>query len=480
MKYFERLSLWKKNNKLRLRIIFFVTFTLWFVFISGIFTWGYFTDKLVKKRLGSEILAVVKTTAVQIEKLDHHKLKTRSDEDTETYKKIVAVLKRVLEANPKIRYLYTARITVDGRMVFIVDPFETRDADGDGTIELTEKKAYIGQVYNEPPCKYQERISAMKGIPTASSEFIKDMWGEWMTAASPLRDKKGEVDAIIAADMSATDVVGYQRKTQRYIFVFSFVAAFIIGITVSFVVAYYVTKPILEMELAARRISEGNFSRELKHAGPAELGTLGKSFNNMRLRIFNERERISQKLHDSIIQIISAAVFQVEYLLKITKNCPAELSKLKMTLNSAIDETRKVILQLSPAKLIEKGLVPAMKYYALKTSEGSGIKYDFDTNLADNFSILREEEIIKIYLEALNNVKYNSGADNFLVVFQKNSDDKLILVVSDDGRGFDVGESLQKEGSFGLKNMLQRAKDNGWRLEIDSAKGGGSIIKLKI
>jgi len=483
-KLISRIKVAKQNTGFRLRLFITITLILWLMFVGGIAIWSAFTDQLIKKQLGEMALAVVKTSALSVENMEHWRLRNRADEKTAIYKNISSYLQEVRQSNPRIRYLYTARITPDKKMFFVVDLDEPATSTRTYSAAALPGKSHIGDLYNEPPEKYPECISAMlEGKPSLGLDYARDQWGIWITAAAPLRTPDGKTEAILAADISIEEIILNQKKNKRTILYLSFLTAILLGLLASWFIAVRLTRPILEMELAARRISEGNFSRELKLKGPAELGELVKSFNQMRLKIYNDRERIARDLHDGVIQIIRAAIYSVEYLAKNPPSFNDEIPKLKNTLDKAISEIRSVILSLSPAKVIEKGLIPAMRYYALKVREASGIEYVFYTNLPDNFSMPEEEEAVKIYLEALNNVKYNSGASRMEIYFEKNSSGDIILKVADNGRGFNLEEKLSKniaDGKFGLKNMFDRAKQHNWELSITSLPGKGTTVLLRI
>lgn len=470
---------YKEKIGLKFRIVLFATLSLWAVFLAGIGAWALFTNGLVKKQLGHKALAVVNTASIQIERLGHHKIKKPSDAALPEYKNIIETLRRVGAHTPFVRYIYTARIAGDNRMYFIVDPEENRDIDRDGKISPKEMRQPIGTLYDEPPEKYPECMSAMDGHADVNLNFVRDKWGKWISAAAPLRGPDGKVEAVLAADVSVDEFTNQRKQATKLILSVSFAAAGIGGFLLALALAVFVTRPLKEMELTARRIAEGNYSREIKMTGPAELGILVRSFNNMRNKVFTDRERIARDLHDGLIQIIRAAIFQVEYIVKKPDALGEELPKLKKYLDTAIEEIRKIILELTPAKLIEKGLIPAMRHYAQKVKESGGMDYGFETNLPDDFSFPVEEELIKIYLEALNNIKFNSAASKFEVVFNR-ARSGLELNISDNGKGFDVDTALKRLNKYGIKNMTDRAETNGWKLVITSAEGKGTSIYLAI
>jgi len=72
-------------------------------------------------------------------------------------------------------------------------------------------------------------------------------------------------------------------------------------------------------------------------------------------------------------------------------------------------------------------------------------------------------------------VKY-SGASNALFTI-KGEKDKLVMLIKDNGKGFDSNKETQGNG---IKNMKKRASEMGAMLQIDSIPGNGTAIQLEL
>jgi signal transduction histidine kinase len=82
--------------------------------------------------------------------------------------------------------------------------------------------------------------------------------------------------------------------------------------------------------------------------------------------------------------------------------------------------------------------------------------------------------MLRIIREALTNARRHSGALNVIVTLKVEEED-MVAEVSDDGRGFGVGTAL----GVGLKSMRERAAALGGKLEIESAVGEGTRVRLR-
>ncbi len=87
-----------------------------------------------------------------------------------------------------------------------------------------------------------------------------------------------------------------------------------------------------------------------------------------------------------------------------------------------------------------------------------------------------EQCLFRVAQEALENAVRHSEARHLDVRLAHESG-RLVLVVADDGQGFDTGQ-MSEEGRFGLRGMRERAEMVGGRLEICSRPGRGTTIRL--
>lgn len=88
----------------------------------------------------------------------------------------------------------------------------------------------------------------------------------------------------------------------------------------------------------------------------------------------------------------------------------------------------------------------------------------------------------RIVEEALSNALKHSQASRIRVICQQSvGDDSLVLVIEDDGIGFDP-DAAQKAGSMhvGLRSMAARAQNSGALLEVKSTPGKGTQILVQV
>ena len=133
-------------------------------------------------------LGVAERAAALIDGDKHELLKTRQDEQRPEYEEIAGVLRDVLKASEGIRYLTTQR-KVGSRVVFVVDAEETEQC-----------KSHIG---DELFAVDDEMREVLAGLKADRNALYADEFGVWITASAPLRDGKGNIVGLVAADSPA-------------------------------------------------------------------------------------------------------------------------------------------------------------------------------------------------------------------------------------------------------------------------------------
>jgi signal transduction histidine kinase/FixJ family two-component response regulator len=202
----------------------------------------------------------------------------------------------------------------------------------------------------------------------------------------------------------------------------------------------------------------------------------------------DERKRISSELHDSLAQWIVSASYSTQLsdsLITMSKYDEAriEIKRTYKILDQSIKELRRVILDLHPVILSEMGLVEAIKQHMDSFFYKMEIKSTFKkVGIPRSLAPTQDIVIYRIVLEALNNIRKHAKATRVAVVIRYGPSEVLIKV-EDDGCGFDLPATLQREtsnGNIGLLSMRERAEMAGGSFNITSVPGKGTKIIIRI
>jgi signal transduction histidine kinase len=194
-----------------------------------------------------------------------------------------------------------------------------------------------------------------------------------------------------------------------------------------------------------------------------------------------ERRGFSELLHDDLQQLLSAALLQLD---AGDGKPPAgpQLDYAQRLLRESINKTRNLSHELSPAVLRYSGLVGGLQWLAGQMNEKFGLRVNLEADLEQRFDYSPVQVLIyRAVQELLFNIIKHSGAKDAQVILSSTSSD-LVLIVSDQGRGFDphrLDQSTEKAG-LGLLSIQERVCYIGGSLEIESMPGRGSRFTLKI
>ncbi|MBI4760220.1 MAG: ATP-binding protein [Chloroflexota bacterium] len=198
-----------------------------------------------------------------------------------------------------------------------------------------------------------------------------------------------------------------------------------------------------------------------------------------------ERLRLARELHDDTIQSIIALKQRVQLAQKSVKDQASRktLAELESLSEQTIENLRRMTRALRPIYLEDFGLVTALEMLSRETSQNSGIRIEFRKD-GEEQRLAREVELTlyRIAQEALNNVVRHSQAKHAAVriAFGKKS---IELEVSDNGIGFSIPKTptdFAPNGHFGLLGIRERADLIGARLEVESAPGKGTRLKVRV
>jgi signal transduction histidine kinase len=203
--------------------------------------------------------------------------------------------------------------------------------------------------------------------------------------------------------------------------------------------------------------------------------------NARRLAVLEERERIGMDLHDGTIQSIYGVGLALENARLMMRENPqaAEERVLKVMedLNHTIRDIRNYILDLRPRQLHGESLIDGLERLVNEFKQNTKLEVNLAGPKTEAILDLPETHAMALFhicQEALANVAKHAGASHVNVDLWATSD-RILLEISDDGKGFDL-ESASKTIGHGLANMQTRVANVGGDLDVTSAPGEGTTI----
>jgi len=188
-----------------------------------------------------------------------------------------------------------------------------------------------------------------------------------------------------------------------------------------------------------------------------------------------ERQRLAQRLHDQLGQVLMGAKMKLDILDKEIDD--TRLKEVKNLLSDAITENRDLSHMLRPSLLDELGLAPALRELVDNYKESTEIELMTSMELSEE--IQAEEKKIIIYRavqELLNNAVKHADPDR-IEVNLTNKDSSIQLSVKDDGKGFDP-DKVVKESGLGLKGIKENINIAGGEFKITSREGEGTRAQI--
>ncbi|MBW6472156.1 MAG: GAF domain-containing sensor histidine kinase [Anaerolineaceae bacterium] len=199
-----------------------------------------------------------------------------------------------------------------------------------------------------------------------------------------------------------------------------------------------------------------------------------------RLAILEERERIGMDLHDGIIQSIYAVGLTLEHA-RLLLNEEPDVARQRIEqsiadLNSAIRDIRSYILDLRPRQLHDESLMNGIQRLTIELRANTLLEINLQ-GPSDGFKDLTEVNAVALFhicQEAMANIAKHARAHSVDVTLWK-TPQRVLLEVSDDGRGFDF-EAKKMSIGHGLANIQTRARNVGGDVEFTSEPGLGTTV----
>ncbi len=196
--------------------------------------------------------------------------------------------------------------------------------------------------------------------------------------------------------------------------------------------------------------------------------------------VSQERNRIAEEIHDSVVQNLYGASFLTSSLAdeKLNPNVKKKLEMINASVLRSLRELRFALLNWASLEW-DIDFKELLEKYAHEFSTYSGIRVK--VNIKGNgkeLPSLKVKDFLRILQESLSNVWRHSQAKEAEVClsFTKKG---VSLSIKDEGKGFDM--NLTKNGAgMGIKNIKERTKKHGGRLYLKSIPNKGTLLRVWI
>jgi signal transduction histidine kinase/ligand-binding sensor domain-containing protein len=213
----------------------------------------------------------------------------------------------------------------------------------------------------------------------------------------------------------------------------------------------------------------------LLHA--SRLGRVRQRFQ----AVLDERRRLSRELHDTLEQGLAGIALQVDSARQHLGRRPEVVERCLDTALRMVgysrEETRRTVNQLRSQALERGDIARAIREVASDLASPGRPQVDVDVRgVPRRLSVAAEHHLFRIAQEALTNALTHAEASRVCVALAF-AGDGVELTVSDDGRG--LPDRPEHGFHFGLSGMRERARALGTTLEVESAAGRGTTIRVR-
>ena len=276
-----------------------------------------------------------------------------------------------------------------------------------------------------------------------------------------VEQKEGRIK-LLESEKKLTLAEADNKALQRNIII-----GLLVVIVAAFAAYYIRSKEIKKIEIA-------------QHSEKLQMTFSEKLLNQQE----DERKRIAAELHDSLGQnllIIKNMLDYITHSLSESNETKSQLEELSAIALNSIEEVRTTASNLHPYQLKKMGLSKAISAMIRNFKQGTQININHEIDDVDG-KISKESEahIYRIVQEIMNNAIRHSDASEINISL-KNKNDNLIIMINDNGKGFNINNYESHEsvsGGFGIIGIKERIRIIGAEIKIESNLGIGSRFEI--
>jgi two-component system CheB/CheR fusion protein len=308
---------------------------------------------------------------------------------------------------------------------------------------------------------FDDMESVLAKLKTLEREVATTNGRSYMMRIQPYRTKEDKIEGLVITFVDITDVINAKLALRR-------AGEELEGRVVARTQELANANEALRTEVAERKASQ-----ELRQQLLSQLVSAQE----------DERRRLARDLHDQLGQQLTTLRMKLEAMNKDADKRQVdtgELQGLESIVRQLDADVDFIAWQLRPVVLDDLGLAAALKNYVKQWSEHFGIPAEFHAGdpKGERFDPQVESNFYRIAQEALNNCAKHSRCSRAEVILERRLND-AVLIVADDGVGFDSQPEWRGDAGLGLMGMRERAALLGGQLEIESAAKQGTTIYVR-
>lgn len=187
---------------------------------------------------------------------------------------------------------------------------------------------------------------------------------------------------------------------------------------------------------------------------------------------------ISQEIHDNVGQVLSLAKVQLNIMDQQQEMDKSMLKEVKESIGKAMSELRDMAKSLSTEKSQSFDLLDAVTNEVKRLNNTKLIKAVLLAEGSARFIIEQHRLIMfRLIQESMQNILKHAAASEVTISITSDNA-KSLVVISDNGTGFDVENALQNNSGLGLRNIINRAKLIGGEATIQSSCNNGTTVTI--
>ncbi len=206
------------------------------------------------------------------------------------------------------------------------------------------------------------------------------------------------------------------------------------------------------------------------------------------LQVALVRDRIARDLHDEIGSTLSSVALFSEVAMRESGAAggprSAMLTRISQSTSQMMESMNDIVWAVNSKNDDLQLVAQRMQEFAGRIAEAGDFELVFTNELPAGhrpLTMLQRKNLYLIFKEAVNNAAKYAGCAK-LVVHLRADQSKIVLLVKDNGKGFEPaanGNGRPRGGGNGLGNMRARAQEMGGVLVVDTTPGEGTTVELR-